>query len=324
MAFSPNLNTLTSAQLDTWFALAQEQARTGNLPDYIPALAQANPEWLAIAIQTCQGNRLLCGDRGHLFPLMSVIKPFLLLYLLATQGTETVFTYVGMDPSDRPFNALSQLQADGGFPRNPMLNSGAIALAALLPGETPQAKCLHLCGWLNQWAGSRLQLHAGILASVRSQPNVHNQALAAYLAAAGSLAQPAAIALDTYEQLCCLAGTVADLTRLGMLLVMPPLGLDPAHCCVVTAIMSTCGLYEYSGRFAVTAGVPCKSGVSGALVAIVPGQGVIACYSPPLDRNGNSVAGIWLVQQLATTLRLSMFYRDVGEIKRIDLSEDWG
>ncbi|UZQ54265.1 glutaminase [Trichothermofontia sichuanensis B231] len=158
MAFSPNLNTLTSAQLDTWFALAQGQARTGNLPDYIPALAQANPEWLAIAIQTCQiqtcqGNRLLCGDRGHRFPLMSVIKPFLLLYLLvyllATQGAETVFTYVGMDPSDRPFNALSQLQADGRFPRNPMLNSGAIALAALLPGEMPQAKCLHLCGWLN-------------------------------------------------------------------------------------------------------------------------------------------------------------------------------
>ncbi|UZQ54264.1 glutaminase [Trichothermofontia sichuanensis B231] len=159
---------------------------------------------------------------------------------------------------------------------------------------------------------------------MRSQPNLDNQALAAYLAAAGSLAQPAAIALDTYEQICCLAGTVADLTRLGMLLVMPPLGLDPAHCRVVTAIMSTCGLYEYSGQFAVTAGVPCKSGVSGALVAIVPGQGVIAGYSPPLDRNGNSVAGIWLVQQLATTLRLSMFYRDVGEIKRIDLSEDWG
>lgn len=314
MVFSPSLDTLTPAQLDTWFALAQQQARTGKLPDYIPALAQANPEVLAIAIQTCQGNTLLCGDRDHIFPLMSVIKPFLLLYLLATQGAETVFTYVGMDPSDRPFNALNQLQADRGFPRNPMLNSGAIALAALLPGETPQARCLHLCAWLNQWAGSHLHLHAGILASVRSQPNSRNQALAEFLATAGSLSQSAASALDTYEQICCLAGTIADLSRLGMLLVTPPAGIDPAHCRVVNAIMSTCGLYEYSGRFAVTAGVPCKSGVSGALVAIVPGQGVIACYSPPLDSNGNSVAGIWLVQELATTLRLSVFDRDVGGI----------
>ncbi len=311
MAFSPDLDALTPAQLDSWFAVAQQQARTGTLPDYIPALAQANPEILAIAIRTCRGNTLMRGDRTHCFPLMSVMKPFLLLYLLATQGAEAVFAQVGMDPSDRPYNALSQLQADRGFPRNPMLNSGAIALAARLPGETPPAKCLNLCEWLNQQAGSHLYLHAGILASVRSRPNVKNQALAALLAASGFLAQPAALALDTYEQICCLAGTVADLSRLGMLLVNPPTGLDPAHCRVVSAIMSTCGLYEYSGRFAVTAGVPCKSGVSGALMAIVPGQGVIACYSPPLDANGNSVAGIWLVQALATALRLSVFYRDV-------------
>jgi len=310
MVSSPSLATLSPTQLDTWLALARQQARAGKLPDYIPALAQANPEALAIAIQTRQGNPYLGGDRTQVFPLMSVIKPFLLLYVLTTQGAEAVFSYVGMDPSDRPFNSLAQLQADRGFPRNPMLNSGALTLAAHLPGDTPQERCLNLSQWLNQQAGSQLHLDAGILASVRSRPNSRNQELAECLAAAGSLVQSAASALDTYEHICCLAGTIADLSQLGMVLVSPPPNLTPDHCRIVTAIMGTCGLYEDSGRFAVTAGLPCKSGVSGALLAIVPGQGAIACYSPPLDAKGNSVAGLWLVTQLATSLHLSVFYRD--------------
>lgn len=310
MASSPSLDTLTTAQLDTWLTLAQRYAQTGTLPDYIPALAAVEPTTLAIAIQTCR-TKLIRGDRTYAFPLMSVIKPFLLLYLLTTQGTARVFSQVGMDPSDRPFNALEQLQADGGFPRNPMLNSGAIALAALLPGDTPAARCEHLAAWLNHQAGCHLSLDWRMLASVRSRPNGRNQALANGLAAAGFLEQPAASALDTYEQICCLTGTIGDLSHLGQLLVLPPPGIDPIHCQTVNALMATCGLYGYSGRFAVTVGLPCKSGVSGAVLAIVPGQGVIACVSPPLDANGNSVAGLWLVTQLATTLRLSVFYREV-------------
>ncbi len=311
MASSPSLDTLTAAQLDTWLARVQPHAQTGTLPDYIPALAEANPETLAIAIQT-RRTHLIRGDRTYAFPLMSVVKPFLLLYALATQGTDRVFSHVGMDPSDRPFNALDQLQADGGFPRNPMLNSGAIALAALLPGDTPTTRCQGLAAWLNHQAGSHLSLDRQMLASVRSRPNARNRALADCLAAAGFLAQPAASALDTYEQICCLTGTIGDLSRLGMLLVLPHSDLDPTHCQGVNAIMATCGLYEYSGRFAVTVGLPCKSGVSGALLAIVPGQGAIACVSPPLDANGNSIAGLWLITQLATTLHLSVFYRDVA------------
>jgi len=38
-----------------------------------------------------------------------------------------------MEPSDEPFNSLKQLQADQGWPRNPMLNSGAIASRPCCP-----------------------------------------------------------------------------------------------------------------------------------------------------------------------------------------------
>jgi len=66
-------------------------------------------------------------------------------------------------------------------------------------------------------------------------------------------------------------------------------------------------LYEASGRFAVRIGLPTKSGVSGALLSVVPGQGAIACYSPTLDSAGNSIAGLFLLEQLTRTLNLSVF-----------------
>jgi glutaminase len=66
-------------------------------------------------------------------------------------------------------------------------------------------------------------------------------------------------------------------------------------------------LYQASARFAVEVGLPTKSGVSGAILSIVPSQGVIACYSPALDGAGNSKVGLFLVQQLAQELNLSVF-----------------
>jgi len=47
--------------------------------------------------------------------------------------------------------------------------------------------------------------------------------------------------------------------------------------------------------------------VSGALLAVIPRHGAIACYSPALDETGNSVAGLWLLEQLVRSLNLSLF-----------------
>lgn len=304
----PFLATLTQAQLDDWVSEARMRVQAGQLPDYIPQLAAARRDWFAMQIQAGPGQVFVVGDPTLSFPLMSVIKPFILLYLLERLGTETVFSHVGMDPSEQPFNALTQLQADGGFPRNPMLNSGAIALAALLPGENAASCCRHFSQWLNQQANCHLTLDAAMLSSVQSLPNQRNRAIASALAESGHLATPAAPALATYEHVCCLAGTVADLAGLGMLLTASKAAdVKPQHCQTVKAVMGTCGLYELSGRFAVEAGLPTKSGVSGAVLSAIPGQGAIACYSPPLDAAGNSVVGLFLIKRLSQSLNLSIF-----------------
>lgn len=298
---APGLAALTQAQLDTW---VQAHHIQGELPDYIPLLAQANRSWFAVQIQGINGQMQLAGDVTLSFPLMSVIKPFVLLFLLEQLGAETVFSHVGMEPSDEPFNSLKQLESDQGWPRNPMINSGAIALASLLPGQDAKSRCEGLCQWLNQRADCNLFLDDLMLMSVRSVNNERNQAIARLLVQSGHL-DAGEIALDTYNHVCCLSGTVADLASLGMLLVCSEGAL--ANRRIVNALMTTCGLYQASGRFAVQVGLPTKSGVSGALISIVPSQGAIACYSPNLDQEGNSVAGLFLLQQLTQALNLSVF-----------------
>jgi glutaminase len=300
------LEKLTTTELSAWVQQAKIQAKQGQVNDRIPQLALADPGWFAVHICCESGKTISFGDTACVFPLMSVIKTFSLLYLLEHFGAETVFGWVGVEPSNAPFNSLDQLVADGGHPRNPMINSGAITLADKLLGKNPRDRNEQFCQWLNQLAGSQLQLDEVMLDSVRLTRSPANQAIANYLAETGYL-KNIETALDTYEQICCLSGTVEDLAFLGNLLASKNDLLTCKNRRIVNAVMLTCGLYEASAQFAVKIGLPMKSGIGGGLLAIVSGEGAIACYSPVLDSIGNPIAAIALVEALSQNLELSLF-----------------
>ncbi len=298
---------LSQAQLADWMHQIQLNAPHGTVPNYIPQLAEADPDRFAVQIQLLDGKVHACGDIQSLVPLMSAVKPFLLLYLLEQLGPEEVFSVVGMQPSELPYHSLIQLEADQNRPRNPMINSGAIALADRLPGRDAETRCQNLCEWLNQQSGSQWQLDQTMLASVRSRPNPTNQTIGDRLQQAGCL-ENRDMALDVYQQICCLSGTVTDLAASGLMLAnaqFPQISAN--HRRIVNFLMLTCGLYDASAKYAVEIGLPMKSSVSGLLLAIVPRQGVIACYSPLLDPAGNSVAGLLLIQTIAQALNLNRF-----------------
>jgi len=300
------LAQLTQNQLIKWAENAQQRSVHGRVINRIARLAQADARWFAVQIEADLGKTYCYGHTTLTFPLMSAIKPFLLLCLLEQLGEKEVFQRVGVEPSNAPFNSLKQLIVDRGRPRNPMINSGAIALAEKLSGDSPVQRCQFLCRWLNERSGSHLWLDEEMLASVRLAGRDSNQALARYLSEAGYL-ENLELALDTYEQICCLSGQVKDLACLGKLLATESDWLKPLHRQIVNATMLTCGLYEASSRFAIRIGLPMKSGISGALLAVVPGQGAIACYAPALDSVGNSVAGLAFIESLSKELQLNLF-----------------
>jgi glutaminase len=292
-------NFMLKNDLQLWLRLAIQEAKTGKLPSYIPLLAQVNLEMIAIAIQTVNGdlvngNLVMAGDIDATFPLMSVIKPFLLLYVLESFGEAEVFRIVDTKPSANPFNVIPENK-----PENPMLNGGAIALASLLTSSED------LQNWLNQRAGTNLVLDLAMLDSVRSVSNRRNLAIAEQLKLSGIIDHPQQ-ALAIYEEICCLRGNVQDLAKIGTLLVELPtdkddqekLRLESTNISIVLKIMTECGMYEASAEFAEDIGLPSKSSVSGALLSIVPNNCAIACYSPALDEIGNSIAGLFLLRQL--------------------------
>ncbi|PZO40521.1 MAG: glutaminase A [Pseudanabaena frigida] len=273
--------------LQHWLELARQEAKKGELPSYIPLLAQVDPQTIAIAIQHKSGDLVIAGDTTATFPLMSVIKPFLLLYLLEAYGFDKVFGITDRQPTSEPFNAIPE-----GKPKNPMINSGAIALSSLLTSSE------NLQNWLNQRSGANLSLDLEMLSSVRSVANRRNLAIADRLQSLGIIANSRQ-ALAVYEEICCLRSNVADLSQIGTLFVD---SRRSPYIPIVLEILTQCGMYEASAEFSKDIGLPSKSSVSGALFSISIDRAVIACYSPALDAIGNSVAGKFLIRQVKNWL----------------------
>jgi glutaminase len=294
-------------QLACWVDAVRPSTSLGHLPQYIAQLAVADPNVVAIAVQGEDGALWTAGDQQIPFTLMSVMKPFLLLYMLEEFGRDYVFQVVGTQPSDQPFHSLKQLAADRGFPRNPMINSGAITLASMLPGNNGSQKCEFLRRWLNRAAGVNLVLDRVMVESVRSLPNDSNRAIAQVLQQSGAVPN-LEIALDAYNQLCCLRTDVAGLAKIGLLLAsLQQSTIKRQSQRIVNSIMLGCGVYEASSDWAVEIGLPVKTGVSGTVLAIVPQQGAIAIYAPAIDDVGNSVAGRLLLEKIVQELDLGIF-----------------
>jgi len=293
------LARLSVEDIQAWIGEVHLSDLKGQTPYYIPVLNQINPEVFALQIHCLKGEILSWGDETVTFPLMSVIKPFLLLYLLTHLGEDAVFRRVGKQASSYPFNSLTQLQEDRGFPRNPMINSGAIALADLLAGETPESRCENLLLWLNEMGNCQLFLDRSVLESVHSYPNAHNQALSLELEKNGYISHRY-LALETYNRICCLSGKIDDLANLGKLI------LASSFAEIILEIMTNSGLYEASEKFAIEVGFPTKSGVSGALLSIVQRQRAIACFSPLLNEQGNSILGLNLLTYISRWMELNI------------------
>ena len=65
--------------------------------------------------------------------------------------------------------------------------------------------------------------------------------------------------------------------------------------------------YDAAGDVAFSIGLPCKSGVGGGIVAVVPDQLSLCVWSPALDATGNSLLGMQALELFTARTGLSVF-----------------
>ena len=291
--------------------------RSGAITQVYPALAGADPELFGLSVVSVTGEVTRTGDADVLFPIMSVVKPFVFALACSTRGIDLVRRRVGVNATGLAFNSMFAVERDPGGRTNPMVNPGAIATASLVPGRDVEERWALVHETVSQFAGRSLALDEDILSSARAT-NHRNRALGNMLAAVGALEGDAADAVEVYTRQSCLSVSAVDLAVMGATLAdggtNPVTGravVDPEVAHATLAVMTIAGLYETSGDWLFDVGVPGKSGIGGGIVTVSPGKGALGTFSPPLDDAGNSVRGGLAARYLARRLGLDLLASDV-------------
>ena len=289
--------------------------RSGSVASYIPQLKRVDPDQLAIAVCTVDGQRFSAGDAAAAFSLQSVSKMVAYCLALDEHGTEAVHAHVGREPSGRSFNELA-LNSKG-LPHNPMVNAGGIMCCSLIRPEEDVADQFDLVAdtWRRLAGGRRPGFNNAVYLSERQTAD-RNFALGYSMREAGSFAPGTDLTatLEFFFQSCSievdaemLAVAAASLANAGVCPLTEDPVFSPGTVQSCLSLMSSCGMYDFSGEFAFTIGLPAKSGVSGAVMLVVPGLMGIGVWSPRLDEHGNSVRGIEFCRKLVAAYNVHVF-----------------
>jgi glutaminase len=286
----------------------------GRVADYIPALARVDPRQFGIAIVTAEGVVATAGDAETPFSIQSISKVFTLTLALDRLGGR-LRRRVGREPSGSPFNSIVQLEREKGVPRNPLINAGALVVTdAVLAKGDPATTSARIEEFMRGLADDAAVCIDAEVAESEAETGFRNASLANFLRGFDNLESTVADVLDVYCHQCAIGMTCRQLARAALFLAHD--GLDPvSHVRVTTplrarrinALMMTCGHYDASGDFAFRVGLPGKSGVGGGILAIAPGHGAIAVWSPGLNAAGNSLVGVLALQRLASLTGWSVF-----------------
>jgi glutaminase len=283
----------------------------GTVADYIPELAKAAPARFGLAFATTDGAVYSVGDCREPFSIQSVSKPFAYGGALMQAGAEAVLKKVGVAPTGEAFNAIV-LDERNNRPFNPMVNAGAIAIAAMAPGDSTEDRRQGMYDLFSRFAGRQLDIDEDVYRSEAATGH-RNRAIAYLMLNSGMIDRPPEEVLDLYFRQCALRITVEDLAIMGAVLakggVHPVTGeriLNRDAVRDVLTLMMTCGMYDYAGEWSYEVGLPAKSGVSGAVLAILPGQISVAIWSPPLDEIGNSVRGLEACRRISRDFGLHL------------------
>ncbi|WP_203236398.1 glutaminase [Methylobacterium crusticola] len=286
----------------------------GEVAAYIPELARVDPGAFGLVVIAADGHVAAAGDCDTPFSIQSISKVFTLTLALGMVG-DRLWRRVGREPSGSPFNSIVQLERERGVPRNPFINAGAIAVTDLiLSGHQPREALGEILRFMQFLARDASITIDEAVAASEQRTGFRNIALANYMKSFGVVDNPVDYTLGVYFHHCAISMSCRQLATAGRFLAHsgrdPETGLSVVQverARRINAVMLTCGHYDGSGEFAYRVGLPGKSGVGGGILAVAPGRGSIAVWSPGLDASGNSHLGRAALERLTKRLGWSIF-----------------
>ena len=287
----------------------------GKVANYIPALANVEPNQFSMSITLINGQQFSVGSYENSFSIQSISKVF--SYTLALRSkNDSLDKRVWREPSGNPFNSLVQLEYEEGIPRNPFVNAGAIVICDSLisTSNTRQNALDEILKFIKQCSNDPSVALNQVVANSEMESGFRNIALANLMKSFDNINNDVTDVLQNYFSQCAIEMNVQQLSRSFLFLANK--GVDPiskkkiitsSQAKKINSLMLTCGHYDASGDFAYRVGLPGKSGVGGGIVAIHPGKYCIAVWSPKLNSKGNSKKGFRTLELFTTATKLSIY-----------------
>jgi len=288
--------------------------KEGKNADYIPALAEIDPELFGIAIVTKNNDVYTAGDSDYQFAIESVAKPFTLALVMEQyHGPSAVLEQIGVEPTGLPFNSKLAIEILKKRSVNPLVNAGAIAAVSMLKADSIDTRWKMVLDYYSAFAGEKLELMENVYQS-EYESSWSNRAISNLLYNYGRLYSDPEEALIVYTKECSVGVSTKQLAMMGATLANN--GINPKtkkslinanHIPELLAMMTMAGFYDESGLWAITSGLPSKTGVGGGIVSVVPGKMGIAAFSPPVNEAGNSVRAQKAIEYISRKLGLGVF-----------------
>lgn len=287
--------------------------KDSRVADYIPALSKSDPNNIGVCLIDTDGNIYKTGDWDVKFTIQSISKVMSLLLALMDNGEEKVFKKIDYEPTEEPFNTLFKLDLPNTIkPTNPMINSGAILTTSLIKGEGEE-KFIRLLEFIRLVTENPTISYNKEVYLSEKETGHKNKAMGHLMKSRGFLEGDVDEILDIYFKQCSIEVDSVDIAKIGLFIAKrcPLKQYSKIHneraASIVTAIMATCGMYNFSGEYAATVGIPSKSGVGGGILGTIPNKMGIGVYSPGLDQYGNSSVGYGVMRDLSKEFNLSIF-----------------
>ncbi len=311
---------ITHAQIKAAVEQAYQDCKNitgGHNADYIPFLANVDPNLFGISVTLLDGTTFSVGDTSYKFGIESVSKVLTAILVLKQKGADAVLKQIGADATGLPFNSIFAILLENDHPSTPLVNAGAITACSMVePVGDSWGKWEAIINNIKDLCGSEAQVLDELYRS-ESETNFNNRAIAWLLKNYNRIYDDVPMSLDLYTRQCSvgitaeqLAICAATIANGGENPVTKQKVFDPELAPKITTLISSVGFYQNTGDWLYTSGIPAKSGVGGGVLGVMPGVMGIAAFAPPLDVAGNSVKAQAAVKSVMKTLGLGVFNGD--------------